>query len=318
MGLSSKKTKTREVVTPTNPAWVEPQLSSLAGRVTDLSKMDPAGFVAGPNALQDQAFEAAGKLAPDEGSYASARGLFQGLMDTPAPQVTAATGTASSLLPNLSSYMSPYLKDVLETSLADYDFGAGQTRAQNRLALAADDVFGGSSGSIQTAMSEDALARGRGSLSSKLRDQGFQAGANLSNLDADRAQQMTLANMAALNQARQFNAGALETALGRQQAAGRDLVNTASSLHDARLADINAQAQIGDAARQIAQQQAQAPLTSLATLTGAYGGLPLSLLNGRITEGTTKETGSVLDAIGQIAGIASSLATAGYKMPFMR
>jgi len=307
MSLSSKKTKTRETVTPTNPAWVEPQLSSLAGRITDLSQADPQSFVAGPNSLQSQAYQGAQSLAPDEGSYGSARGLFQALMDTPAPQVKAATGTASSLLPNIDAYMSPYLQDVVDTSLSDYDYGAGQTRAQNLLALANDNTFGGSGGSIQTALSEDALARGRGALSSKLYDQGFQTGANLANLDADRAQQMALANMAALNAARQFNATAVETGLGRQQAAGRDLVDTASSLHDASLADVNAQSQIGELIRQIAQQQAQAPLSTLSTLAGAYQQLPLSLLNGRITEGATKETGSVLDAIGQMVDIASGV-----------
>ena len=307
--MGSKKTKTTQTVTPTNPAWVEPQLSSLAGRITDLSQMDPQSFVAGPNALQNQAYNSLAQLAPDEGSYASGRGLFQALMDTPAPQVTAVTGTASSLLPNLSNYMSPYLQDVVDTSLADYDFGAGQTRAQNLLALAGDNTFGGSGGAIQTAMSEDALTRGRGALSAKLWDQGFQTGANLSNLDADRAQQMTLANMAAQNQARQFNATALETALGRQQAAGRDLINTASSLHDARLADINAQAQIGDVMRQIAQQQAQAPLTTISSLVGAYDQLPLELLHGSTTLTKTKEKGSFLDQLGQAVGIAGQVAS---------
>lgn len=318
MGFSSKKTKTRETVTPTNPAWVEPQLSSLAGRITDLSKMDPYGFTAGPNALQNKAYDAAGGLAPDYGSYGAAKDLFQGLMDTGASAYDPATVKPNSILPNLGAYMSPYMQQVVDTSLADYDFGAGQTRAQNQLALANDTTFGGSGGAIQTALSEDTLARGRGSLAANLRDQGFQTGANLANLDADRRQQAQLANMAAFNQARQFNATQMEAALARQQAAGRDLVGAANAQNDAAIAGVRAQADVGEAFRQAQHQQAQAPLSTIASLVSAYGGLPLSLLHGEIREGVTKETGSVLDALGQVAGIASSLAGAGFNMPFMR
>jgi hypothetical protein len=312
MGFSSKKTTTKTTATPTNPDWVEPQLSSLAGRVTDLSKMDPYSFVAGPNGLQTQAYDAAGSLAPDTASYGKARDLFGSLMNASTPQYDPATFHPNSILPNLDAYMSPSTQQVVDTSLADYDFGAGQTRAQNQLALANDDTFGGSGGSIQTALSEDALARGRGTLASNLRNQGFQAGANLANLDADRRQQAQLANMAAYNRAREFNAGQYETALSRQQSAGRDLVDAANSQNQTAVADINAQSAIGDMYRQIQQQQAAAPLSSLSSLAGNYGSLPLSLLHGEVTNSKTKETGSMLDALGQMAQIASTLKGAGF------
>lgn len=316
MGFSSKKTTNKTTVTPTNPDWVEPQLNTLAGKITDLSNMDPYGFVAGPNDLQKQAFNAAGGLAPDTQSYGSARGLYQSLMNTGTPQYEAATVTPNSILPNLQSYMSPYLQQVVDTSLADYDFGAGQTRAQNRLALANDETFGGSGGSIQTAMSEDAINRGRGTLSSQLRDQAFQSGANLANLDAERRQQAQLANMAAYNQARQFNATQVETALARQQAAAGGLMDTANAQSQAELAGINAQGQLGDMWRLIQHQQASAPLSTIGSLTGAYSGLPLQLLHGSVTDSKTKETDSVLGALGQIANLAGAFKGLGYKLPF--
>ena len=305
MGFSSKKTTSKTTVTPTNPDWVEPQLNTLAGKITDLSKMDPYGFVAGPNGLQQQAFGGAGGLGGANPSYGSALGLYQAQMNTGARQYDPATVTPNSILPNLQSYMSPYLQQVVDTSLADYDFGAGQTRAQNKLALANDETFGGSGGAIQTAMSEDALARGRGTLSSQLRDQAFQTGANLANLDAERRQQAQLANMAAYNQARQFNASQLETALGRQLQAANGLVDTANTQHQAELADINTQAQLGDMWRQIQQQQASAPLSILGSLVSAYSGLPLNLLHGSVTDGKTKETDSVLGAFGDIMKLVS-------------
>lgn len=318
MGFSTKKTTNKTTVTPTNPEWVEPQLNTLAGKITDLSKMDPYGFVAGPNDLQKQAFGAAGGLTPDNQSYGSALSHFQAQMNAGTPQYEAATVTPNSILPNLQSYMSPYLQQVVDTSLADYDFGAGQTRAQNRLALANDETFGGSGGAIQTSMSEDALARGRGSLSSQLYDKAFQTGANLAILDADRRQQAQLANMAAYNQARQFNATQVETALARQQQAANGLVNTANAQNQAELADINAQAQLGDMWRQIQQQQASAPLSTIGSLSGAYSGLPLNLLQGQVTDSKTKETDSVLGALGQIANLAAAFKGLGYNLPFQK
>jgi hypothetical protein len=307
MGFSSKKTTSKTTVTPTNPDWVEPQLNTLAGKITDLSKMDPYGFVAGANNLQKQAFDAAGGLGGADPNYGSAQGLFQAQMNTGTSPYDPATVKPNSILPNLQSYMSPYLQQVLDSSLADYDFGAGQTRAQNKLALAADETFGGSGGAIQTAMSEDALARGRGTLSSQLRDQAFQTGANLASLDADRRQQAQLANMAAYNQARQFNATQVESALARQRQAAGGLVDSTNTQHQSELGDINTQAALGEAWRQIQQQQASAPLSTLGSLVGAYGGLPLNLLHGQVTDSKTKETGSVLDALTQMAGIASTL-----------
>lgn len=306
MGLSSKKTTSTQTTTPNNPSWLEPQLNTLAGRITDLSNMDPYSFVAGPNALQTQAAGSAASLAPDTASYGGAQSLYQGLMNTGASQYDPATVHPNSILPNIDAYMSPYLKDVLGSSLADYDYGAGQTRAQNKLALANDDTFGGSGGAIQTALSEDAIDRGRGTLASGLLNQGYQSAANLANLDADRRQQAQLANQAAFNQARQFNASQTEAALARQQAAAQGLVNTASSQNQTAANDINTQAAIGAVLQQLAQQQAGAPLSTLSSLVSAYGGLPLSLLHGETTNGVTKQSGSVLDALGGLAQIASS------------
>lgn len=318
MGFSSKKTTSKTTVTPTNPNWVEPQLNTLAGKITDLSQMDPYSFVAGANDLQKMAFGAAGRLGGADPNYGAAQGLYQAQMNTGTSQYDPATVKPNSILPNLQSYMSPYLQQVVDTSLADYDFGAGQTRAQNKLALANDETFGGSGGAIQTAMSEDALTRGRGTLSSQLRDQAFQTGANLANLDADRRQQAQLANMAAYNQARQFNATQLEAALGRQLQAAGGLVDATNTQHQSELADINAQAQLGDMWRQIQQQQANAPLSALGSLVGAYNGLPLSLLHGSVTDAKTKETDSMLGALGQMAQIYSTLAGANVKLPFQK
>jgi hypothetical protein len=327
--MSSKSTTnqtTHQTVTSTNPDWVTQPVHTLAGQIGNLSSLDPYSLVAGPNALQTQAAATLSNLsATNNPAYGSASGLFQGLMNTSTPQVspvsaTAATGTAASLLPNLQSYISPYLNNVVNSSLADYDFGAGQTRAQNQLALANDDTFGGSGGAIQTALSNDAITRGRATLASQLLNQGFDTGANLANQDADRQQQMSLANLtaqnqfalanaAAQNQGQQFNAQQVEAALNRQRLAGEDLVNTANTQNQSALADAAAQAQLGEQLRQIQAAYNVAPISLLSSETGLLNSLPLSLFHGQTTDGVNNTTTSSYNPIGAFASLANGISS---------
>lgn len=276
--------------TPTNPAWSTAGVQGIANNLTNLGTYDPYSFVAGANPLQTTAAAGASALTPNNQAYGSAEGLFQGLQDASTPQVTAATGRAASLLPNISSYMSPYVNNVVNSSLADYNFGAGQTQAGNKLALANDDTFGGSGGAIQTSMSNDAIDRGRASLVSGLLNTGYDTAGTLSNEDADRKQQMSLANMTANNQAQQFNAGQVETALNRQLQAGNGMVNAANSQNTSAVNDLTTQSGIGQILQQIHQAQAGAPLSVAGSLAGDWSQLPLSLFTGQT--GTDKKSGN--------------------------
>jgi hypothetical protein len=296
--MGSKKTKSTATTTPINPSWVEPQIQGLAGKVADLAGQDPSQYVAPPNGLLQSAYAGAQDLQPQRAPYEQANGLFSAMMNVPAQQIQAA-----SLLDNLDAYMNPYTQDVVDTSLADYDYGAGQTRAQNLLALAGDATFGGSGGAIQTMLSNDAIDRGRASLSSNLRSQAFNTGAQLSSQDAERRQS-----------AAATNASLYEQALARQQSAGRDLLAMAHQYDDDRIAGLNTQAAIGQTMQGIQQSQAAAPLTTLSSLIGDYNQLPLDLLHGGTTVTKTKEKGSILDQIGQVAGIASTVA----GLPFFK
>jgi len=47
-----------------------------------------------------------------------------------------------------------------------------------------------------------------------------------------------------------------------------------------------------------------ASFSTMSSLAGAYGGLPLSLLHGEVVDGTTKQTGSLLDALSQILNVS--------------
>jgi hypothetical protein len=135
-----------------------------------------------------------------------------------ATNATASNYSASSLLEGLGNYMSPYTGQVVDAALQDYDYGAGQTRASQALDEARSGAFGGSGAAIGRSMTEGELARGRGSLSANLRDQGFTRGAGLSAQDAgfrndasrfnaDAQTRVSMSNADAANQANQFNAG---------------------------------------------------------------------------------------------------------------
>jgi hypothetical protein len=310
----SKKTKsttdqaTHTVITPTNPEWVTDPVKTLAGKINDLSNLDPYSLVAGADPLQTQAAAGAANLTTPAG-YGRANHIFNSVAGAGPSTYSAQTGSAASLLDNLSSYMSPYLNDVVGASLGDYDYGAGQTRAQNRLALAQDDTFGGSGGALQTAMSEDAIARGRGALASQLRDQAFQTGANLSGQDAARRQQMTISNMDALNQAAQFNAQAQEAALQRRLAAGSALVSSAGAQSANERENIATQASIGDMMRQIEAARRVAPISALASETGLLNSLPLGLFHGQTEDGTMHGTTTTTesDPIGAFSSLATGL-----------
>lgn len=311
---STKKTSSTQTTTPNAPSWVAPQTQALATSTANLNGQDPYSFVAGADPLQTKAGASASALTPNNQAYGSAMGVFQGLQDASTPQVSAVTGKAASLLPNIDQYMSPYIGNVVNSSLADYNFGAGQTQAQNKLALANDDTFGGSGGGVQTAMSNDAIDRGRASLVSGLLNTAQNQAATLSNEDADRKQQMGLANMTAANQAQQFNANQYETALNRQLQAGNGMVTAANSQNAAGVSDATTQANIGSILQQIAQAHAQAPLSVQQAINTAYGTLNPSnaLLTGQTTTGkSTTSSGGLGSALGSLGSLAMGLGSLG-------
>ena len=349
----SKKTKTTtnetRVMTPNNPAWVTSGMEGLAGKITNYGNLDPYSLVAGPDALQTQAAKsAAGLTSPT--AYQDAINALKGISgqgaNTYAPSMfggadlgAAQQAQSASLLDNLQQYMSPYTKDVVDTSLADYDVGAGQTRAQQALEMAGSGAFGGSGSAITRSMTEDALTRGRGSLSAGLRDQGFQRGAALSSEDADRRQQNSqfnaandmqrvmaqaqldqqagLANQGAMNQAGQFNASAKDTDLARQMQAALGTADIAGQQGASDRANIALQGDLGAQMQQLAQQRAQAPTNQLINQAGLFGSLPLNLLRGETTNSTgtsTSKTSDPMGALGSLAMLAAAPFTGGTSL----
>ena len=326
----SRKTKTSSqststaTRTPTNPEWVTSGLQGLGGKIMGLADQDPRKFVAGPSALQSQVFGDAAKLTTSP-RFNQAGDIFNrvagaGANTYEAQGYDAERFNASSLLEGLDKYMSPYTGDVVNTALADYDFGAGETRANQALDEARSGAFGGSGAAITRALTEDSLTRGRGALSAGLRDTAFTRGAGLSATDAGFRNQAAAANAAAANQAAafraqaaneagRFNAGAMETALARQLSAGGALGSLGAQEGADTRANVALQGQMGAEQRAISQALAGAPISVLQALAGTYSGLPLNLLSGETMTGT--QTGSSTSKSWDPMGVFSNALNAG-------
>ena len=262
----SKKTRTTssstQTRTPNNPTWVTEGLAGVGGALQGLMGRDPTTFVAGPSTLQTKAFDAAGGLTSspyfgqagdifgrvagagantyDAQGYDATEATSKGYDSVDwtgqgydATNANASTYNASSLLEGLDKYMSPYTGQVVDAALADYDYGAGQTRANQALDEARSGAFGGSGAAITRALTESDLARGRAATSAQLRDQGFMRGAGLSATDAgfrndaarynaDAQTRVSMANAAAANAAAAFGANARNTSAASNAAARND------------------------------------------------------------------------------------------------
>lgn len=310
----SKKTKTtsdqstHQVTTPNNPAWVDNGLASLGGQISGLSKLDPYSLVATADPLQSQAATTASGLGTPT-QYGQAQDIFGKVAKAGANGYTPSTGVSSSLLDGLQNYMSPYTNDVVNTTLAGFDQNAGHTRAQQTLDLAGDSTFGGSGGALTRSMTERNLAQTRAATEAQLRDQAFTTGAGLSNSDAGRRQDMSLANMGALNSAGQFNASEQDQALQRQLAAGGAMADTATAQDANTRSNAGTQASIGDMLRQIQAAKQMAPISLLSTQAGLMSALPLGMVHGQTEDGTSHGTSTqtVSDPMGSIGSLAMGM-----------
>jgi hypothetical protein len=288
MGLSSKKSKqttnqqTTMTSTPTNPEWVTNRVQGLSDRIgTTFSGLDPQSLVAGADPLQTQAAAGAAGMttSPNYGLAADMYGA-------------AGNAGAQDIAGGMAAFQNPWQKDVLETSLADYDFGAGRQEGQANLDLAGDTTFGGSSGALYKSALGGELARGRGALSAGIRSDGFKTALGGATSQAQLNEQALARKLA--------GAGGLASVAGMQGADQR-------AINDQQMT-------MGDILRQIQQQRALAPATALGLEGSLTAGLPLNLFQGQNATGTmngtstSKSSGASLADWMAMAGQAASAA----------
>lgn len=279
---SSKSKKTLDSTTmPIVPDWIEGPVSEAFGRAHGLGAGDPYSYVAGADPLQETARSGAAALG-DRANWDSALEMTRSALAG-----GPASYSAESLLTGLDNYRNPYLKDVVGTSLADYDFNANRTRAQQDLNLAG--AFGGSGDAITRSLTEGELARGRTSLAAGLYSDAFNSAANLSNLDADRRQRASADNAAATN-----------NFMSQKLGAAAQLGNLASSFDANSRGNTQLQSEIGTLFRGIDQERLQAPLKLAEWENQQYAGLPSSLFAGQHTNSVEKTKGSEFSLSGKL------------------
>jgi hypothetical protein len=132
---------------------------------------------------------------------------------------------------------------------------------------------------LQAALTEGELGRGRGSLSASLRSGGF-----------DRASALA-AQQAGLDSGRNLtNAGFREQALNRNIQGGTALGNLGATRGAEDRANVQTQFGLGEAQRQIEKEQGNASIDALLKQISAFSGLPLDILKGYTTAGTSSGT----------------------------
>ena len=282
LGVEASKTKTTttgnrafsNTTTPVAPPWASQLVEKGAGRIDSLFDLDPDGQVAPANALLEQAAKTAGGLSGAPGGDTS---WLKPYMDADTP--FASGGKAYNYV---DKYLNPYLKDVVDTSAADFDAHSGQVRAQQALDLAGSGAFGGSGASLTASGTEGELARARGSLLSGLRSRGFETALGAASGDAERATQARIANgqMRLQDQAQKVGFGFR----------GQD--DLRAQKDDLR-SDASTQAALGNALRDIDQEQRAAPVTNARQIVAMLSGLPISLFTGQTEQGTSDESGTV-------------------------
>jgi hypothetical protein len=147
----------------------------------------------------------------------------------------------------MNAYLNPYLRDVVDTSLADYDVGVDRQAAQNRARRDAASAFGDRAALADAVFSADS-SRGRGSLASGLRSQAFNTAASFGMQDSDRILEAERVNQQvalqrALENARLQQAAAEANARMAQEAAFKnaDIRNQFTLTNDQRLRDLEMQ-----------------------------------------------------------------------------
>jgi hypothetical protein len=265
--------------TPNVPDWLLQPTQANQTRLNGLANIDPRSLVPGADPLQTQAAGSAAHLG-SPWNFDAAISNTRDLAGTQTPSAVSA-----SLLDNLPAYMSPYTSDVVRTTLAGFDKNAAATRAAQTLALAGSGAFGGSGAAITQSQTEGSLAQARAAQEAQLRDQAFQTGAGLSNLDAGRRQQTS-----------QFNSDLSIRDQQEKAALAAQLAGLAQAKDTNAQGNIQTQEGVGAVNRGIATDQARAPFDFQAWLEQMQQGQDPSLFTGQTQAGTeatnTKQTGT--------------------------
>jgi hypothetical protein len=258
------------------------KIQEVYGKPVDVSKFMGQQFVAGPGALQTQAEGLAGGLGRYEPYLQSAGQYFGGAGQ-------AQQAAAGMVGPQAyQAYTSPYQQDVIQSTLAEYDFQAQKGLPQLAAQAIGAGAFGGGREGVQRAEYQAMSDRNRAALFAQLQQQGF-----------GQAQQLAAQ---AFGQQQQLASGQL--GLGQAQMGLAQLAPSLVGSQIAGLSALGAQQQGQTQAGLTAQQQlAQAQATEEQQRLSQLGSGITSLIAGYPAQTQTQVTPSP-------SGLATGLGTA--------
>ena len=237
--------------------------------------------VAPQDALQTAAYTQATDATYGLGAYKD----YLTAAGTAADAAKALTGTGMPLpegvtAGSIEAYMSPYQKQVIDATMADYDAQA----AKSRLGLGAQAVSGGAFGSGRHGIAEaefDALSnRGRASQLANLRSTGFQQA-------AQRRQQDFANQQAIANQQRGLGTAAQD--FSRAQIAGLGGLGATQQAQTQAVMDAN---------RRFAEMAVQEPRQRLGMLGSGVMGLMGGMGSSTLTQAPTQQASPLASALG--------------------
>ena len=269
------------------------QLAALTQLPIDTTQFAPQ--VAAQAALQTAAYQQATDATKGLGAYEP----FITKATTAADAAQALTGTgAGTGVGSISTYMSPYQTDVIDTALTEFDRQADAQKAvQAQQALGIPGAFGGGRDGVLPAEYAASSDRNRAALQAGLLEQGFQ--------QAQRARQQDFANQLSV-------AGQQATLGGGLQNLAQQQISGLGRLGGVQQAQTQA---VLDAQRQAAQTEAYAPYQRL----GTYGSGVSSLISGYPAQSTitqTPQASTLQTALGVGTGLAGIYGGLTGKNPF--
>ena len=259
-GLPSVTTANVKQPGETDAQFAQRQAQATQFGITKAGMADLAPQVASETALQQQAR-----------GLASGLGSFQPFLTdatTAAGAATDLTGTGAGTGPgSISSYMSPYQQQVIDTTMADFDRQA-QIRANQQAAatLGVPGAFGGGREGVQRAEYQAASDQNRAQTLANLRQSGFQNAA--ARRQQDLANQMGIANL-------QGGLGARAQDFNRAQISGLGTLGAAQQSQNQAVLD---------AQRQAAQMAINEPRQALDRLGQGIAGITPGAGGVRLTD----------------------------------
>lgn len=253
--------------TPTNPSWVTAPLQALTGQIGALNNVPATNYVAPQGALQTQANDqGSSTLTGTNPNYTGAAGVIN--------------GNASVTPESISSFLSPYTNDVVNSTNSLFDQNAAKQNAAMQAGAAATGAFGGSRYGVAQGVLQGQQGLDRANLDANLENTGYQSAVS----------------------------SALSNA-GLGQEAGMNLTNLGNSEAASNIANTQELAALGGAQQQTEQAQATAPISLAQSIASLLGQSQFGLFNGANSTGnsTSNSTQTVNDPLGELSKLLGGL-----------